>query len=156
MIRLLEEISLNAWPAVQTILYDGWVLRFANGYTRRANSVNPLYAFQNAVDEKIAFCEQIYRHKGLPVVFKITPASQPGDLDALLTARDYRADSRTSVQLLELDRWHESAHSDILVSEELGQEWFTAFCELGQLASSYHSSAWQILQLFVPTKGLNL
>ena len=42
MIRTLEELSMNALPALQTMLYGGWVLRFANGYTRRANSINPI------------------------------------------------------------------------------------------------------------------
>ena len=35
----LEELAMNAWPAIQTYLYDGWIVRFANGYTKRANSV---------------------------------------------------------------------------------------------------------------------
>lgn len=38
-----EELQMNALPSLQTILYDGWVLRFAKGYTNRANSVNPIY-----------------------------------------------------------------------------------------------------------------
>ncbi len=31
MIKLIEELSMNAWPALQTKLFDGWVLRFADG-----------------------------------------------------------------------------------------------------------------------------
>ena len=40
----IEELSLSAWPPLQTMVLDGWVLRFAEGYTKRPNSVNPLYA----------------------------------------------------------------------------------------------------------------
>jgi hypothetical protein len=34
MIKTFEELLLNMWPALQTKLYDGWILRFANGYTK--------------------------------------------------------------------------------------------------------------------------
>jgi|LGOV01.1.fsa_nt_gb hypothetical protein len=33
MIRFIEELSMSAWPALQTHLYDGWVLRISKGYT---------------------------------------------------------------------------------------------------------------------------
>lgn len=39
MIRYIEELSMNAWPSLQTIMYDGWVIILADGYTKRANSV---------------------------------------------------------------------------------------------------------------------
>ncbi len=52
MIRLIEEISMDAWPSAQTLLYDGWVLRFSGGYTRRANAVYPLYSSSLDVNEK--------------------------------------------------------------------------------------------------------
>ena len=84
MIRLLEELSMNAWPALQTLLYDGWVLRFAEGYTRRANSVNPLYPSTRDALEKIEACERLYRGQGLAVIFKLTAASQPERLDEML------------------------------------------------------------------------
>ena len=40
----IEELSINAFPAILTELYDGWILRYSNGYTYRGNSVNPLYS----------------------------------------------------------------------------------------------------------------
>ena len=80
-IRRLEELSLNAWPSLETILYDGWALRFAAGYTRRANSVHPLYPSLDDDEEKARLCLRLYRDRGLPAVFKLTPAAT---IDGLL------------------------------------------------------------------------
>src|SRR5690349_24012374 len=98
MITAIEEVSLNAWASLQTMLYDGWVIRFANGYTKRANSVNPLYPSNIDIEEKLRFCENLYREKNLPLVFKLTPLVYPHDLDERLAERGYQRDSRTSVQ----------------------------------------------------------
>lgn len=99
----LEELSLNAWPARQTVYYDGWVLRFADGYTRRANSVNPLYPSSLPLPEKIAHCERVYASQGLRTVFKLTPAVHLVELDHALAERGYREEAPTSVQTLDLD-----------------------------------------------------
>lgn len=99
-IRAIEELSLNAWPAQQTLLYDGWVLRFSGDYTRRANSVNPLYPSSLPLEAKIQACEAQYRQQNLPVIFKITPDSQPSDLDARLALLGYAHEASTSVQTL--------------------------------------------------------
>ena len=105
---------MNAWPAAQTLLYDGWVLRFASGYTRRANSIYPLYPSGLELDEKIRACEMLYRSQRLPVIFKMTAESQPGGLDDHLAGLGYQPEARTSVQLLDLRGWEEpdapSAH----------------------------------------------
>src|SRR5690606_30055125 len=76
-----------------TVVYDGWLLRFADGYTRRANSVHPLYAGALPVDAKIEACERLYRAHGLRTVFKLTEVSQPRGLDEALEARGYSYDS---------------------------------------------------------------
>ena len=101
-IRRMEELSLNAWPALKQVLYDGWVLRFADGYTRRSNSVNPLYAGSGSLSEKIRFCQGVYRAAGQPTVFKLTAASEPPALADALAAAGYREQARTSVQAAEL------------------------------------------------------
>lgn len=88
--RRLEEVAMNAWPALQQVLYDGWVLRFANGYTKRANSVNPLYDSRGSVAEKIAFCERCYAERGLPAIFRLTSCLAPPEMDEMLDQRGYR------------------------------------------------------------------
>jgi hypothetical protein len=73
--RHFEELTLNAWPPLQTLLYDGWLLGFSGGYTRRANSVQPLYPSTLPLAEKIAECEATYAARCIPLTFKITSSA---------------------------------------------------------------------------------
>ena len=93
---------MNALPALQQVMLDGWVLRFGRGFTGRANSVYPLYPGTRSIDDKIATCERLYNHKKIPLLFKMTAAAEPHDLDQLLEARGYTAFNHTSVQTREL------------------------------------------------------
>ncbi len=103
MIQTIEERTLNAWPSLQQILYDGWLLRFSRGYTRRANSANILYHGTQDIEPKIERCIHLYRQKKLPPVFKLTPLSQAVNLDERLAQRDFVVQAPTSVQVLNLD-----------------------------------------------------
>ena len=132
MIRRLEEFSLNAWPALQTLLYDGWVLRFANGYTKRANSINPLYASTLDLREKIEYCERVYQSRNQRVVFKMTASVQPENLDEVLNRAGYRVDSPTSVQLLDLAALSEKPIHPATLSETLTDTWLDDFCQLSK------------------------
>jgi len=96
-IRKLEEMAANGHVALNVMQYDGWLLRFSNGYTFRANSVSILYApivdakregersasgdvgsfvacgtESGKLVEKVEFCEKQYKKQGLPCVFKVT------------------------------------------------------------------------------------
>ena len=154
MIRLLEEVLLTAWPAIQTVWLDGWVLRFANGYTKRSNSVNPLYPSTQEPIGKIEESEGLYRKQGLKSVFKITPASQPADLDAILATRGYQVDSCTSAQLLDLDQWYGTVDPEVVLSEKMTAEWLDAYCTMGRIESRYQATLCQMMELMVPAKCL--
>ncbi|MEQ8966280.1 MAG: GNAT family N-acetyltransferase [Azospirillaceae bacterium] len=106
--RLLayEETVLTTWPALEQVFYDGWILRFAGGFTGRANSVNPLYAGSGdgpALPDKIARCERLYAERGLDCVFRLTPLADP-ELDAELAARGYERERTSIALILDLDR----------------------------------------------------
>lgn len=150
MVTIIEELSLNAWPALQTVVYDGWIIRFADGYTKRANSVNPLYPSTLDIDEKIRFCENIYENKKMPVVFKITPAIYPSDLDEKLFANGYRKDSPTSVQIMDLETLNAQMTPEVNVQEDLSDDWLAGFYRMSAVADSHKETLRKILINIVP------
>ena len=152
MIRTIEELSMNAWPAMQTLHYDGWVLRYADGYTKRANSVYPLYPSEIDGDEKIAFCESFYRDRNLPAVFKLTHASLPVGLDARLETLGYHVESPTSVQLLDLSREKYEIPADIDLASEDTEAWHTAFARMNNVETNRRTTHENILRAITPEK----
>src|ERR1700730_7737001 len=96
--KRIEEAGLNSWPALQQLLFDGWLLRFAQGYTKRANSVTPLYPSLLPAEEKIARCEHLYKENQLPAIFRLLSFSgESQQLDQLLAQRGYSVLDRTLV-----------------------------------------------------------
>ncbi len=152
MITTLEELSLNAWPALQTMLYDGWVIRFADGYTKRANSVNPLYASSIDVDEKIRACEDAYEKRNLPVVFKLTLSVQPGNLDEILHANGYRLDSPTSVQTIDLTASDLIGIQEAELENDLSDAWLENFCRMSAVPTKHGKTLRKILTNIVPAR----
>lgn len=102
-IQLLEHVTMRAWPALEILHYDGWTLRFANGYTGRANSVNPLDKSSLPLDDKLHFCEQWYAERKLPTIFRLSEAMQPVDLDAELASRGYERYNESIVKIADLE-----------------------------------------------------
>ncbi|MDX1413456.1 MAG: GNAT family N-acetyltransferase [Candidatus Promineifilaceae bacterium] len=99
----IEEAALNAWPALNSLLYDGWLLRFARGYTKRANSINPIFPGTLALESKVDYCEAIYQQQNLQPVFRLTTLTDKQKLDNLLLARGYELIDRTKVQACDLN-----------------------------------------------------
>jgi len=126
--RQLERMMFRAWPSFEADDYDGWVLRYADGYTKRANSVNPHFGSSLPLAAKIAHCESYYRERGLPTIFRLTPFSQPEDLDNALAKLGYETLDPTLVMTCSLDAVPgEETGSRVVVS---GDEWFSIFDEL--------------------------
>jgi ribosomal protein S18 acetylase RimI-like enzyme len=80
-VRGLEERGFNAWPALYTVVVDGWLLRLAQGHTKRANSVNALSP-GGRFATVVAAAETLYRVHSLPLIFRLSPLAGAAD-DAL-------------------------------------------------------------------------
>lgn len=153
LIRDIEERCLNACPPMQQVLYDGWVIRLADGYTRRANSVSPIYSGHIDPEEKIAVCEGLYRERGLRPIFKMTPLNQPPQLDATLAGRGYEPEAMTIVESLDLYQVVIPETGSVEVWTRPEAEWFEAYVRLKAL-SDYEVGAFKAIldNLAVPAR----
>jgi GNAT superfamily N-acetyltransferase len=141
--KRIEEAGLNAWPALRQMLYDGWVLRFSQGYTKRANSANALYPSAIGTREKVAFCEAQYRARELRPIFRITPFA-PADLDSILEARVYEEIDATLVLHLDLSQF--TLPPSEPVREIPLDDWLPIYCRLKSSSLKEHRTHREILE----------
>ena len=131
-LRFLEEIAANGHVALDSIQYDGWILRFSNGYTNRANSVSVLYPSLKALDEKIDYCERMYKKQGLPTVFKLTEADT--EINDKLLDMGYETVTPTDVMEISLDEPENFDEEDFeFVFSSEPTEWLPDYFELEEI-----------------------
>ncbi len=155
MVRYLEELNHNAWPGIRTMVMDGWLARFADGYTRRGNSVLPLGPGRLPLGERIARCEDLYAREGLPPCFKMFPQAEPADLDAELERRGYGRAGVGTMRVLDelpagLPRLPEgvrAAHSG-----QPSDAWFRCFAGSRGLEARQEAAARAIMAQIVPER----
>lgn len=145
-----EELQMNALPSLQTILYDGWVLRFAKGYTNRANSVNPIYEGTKDVSDKIHRCEELYKSQGLKPTYKITPFVCPSNLDQLLETLGYTSINQTSVQSLSLQDYVGTKDGSCKTTHTFDANWFEQYCRLNHISEQNAIINREILMNLIP------
>lgn len=145
---------MNAWPALKINLYDGWVLRYSNGYTKRANSISPLYTSLENIDKKLAYCEQWYKEKGSPTIFKLTKESTPPKLDEKLEKNGYdRHPEEVSVQMFELEQAKEvNTKIKVNIENHFSLEWIDGFAS----ASSIEEKVETMTQMLQSIQGKKL
>jgi ribosomal protein S18 acetylase RimI-like enzyme len=99
LLARVEDAGLNAAQPPEQLLYDGWLLRFSPGKAKRARSVNAVGTGRLALAEKLAHCRDWYRRAHLPLIFRITPFTQPARLDAVLAEQGFVAAEQTRVMV---------------------------------------------------------
>ena len=132
---------MNAWPAMQQILLDGWILRFSKGFTKRSNCIVPIYApfsdpSTQSLLEKIRYCENLYAREQLQTVFRLNSSQNYDQLDGLLAERGYEEKERCHVLMCNLEADYPSDISLVTL-----EQWLEVYCYLtgiGEPASTLH------------------
>lgn len=156
----MEELTMNAWPARQTAMLGGWLLRLAEGFTKRANSVHPFYGGEESgesLQRKIAACEAFYGRAGQDTIFKMTPFA-PDSLDRALEERGYVLRDPSRVMLLTglaALRTPASRETGIAIECEplLPYGWLANMCGYAGIPPQFEGSAARIMQSITMETG---
>jgi ribosomal protein S18 acetylase RimI-like enzyme len=125
----LEEVAALGWPAPETRWLGRWLLRAAEGWTGRGNSVLPLGDPGLPLDRALAAVTAWYGERGLPARMTIpTPAREA--LGAALTERGWSLYNPTAVLTADLAvvlARLPAADPRVTVEPEPGADWLSLY-----------------------------
>lgn len=117
-----ERRIVNAWPSPSTLLIGDWVVRFASGYSGRANSLSPLKPGAELDDDTLAMIEELYRADGLPPSIRLTPLVGRDTLGRVL-ARGYRLKDASFGLVAALNGAQPEIEPDLQIEARPSQDW---------------------------------
>ena len=137
-IKIIEDLSLNAWPSHQMQIYDGWILRFSYFYTHRTNCVEQIGPSSIPLRDKIAYCEEVYAKWGTPTIFKINPLMD-SSFDQKLMERGYHTAHTTEVMTLDLEKYKiQKPPRPVFLSREISPDWLNGLFSLKGTVNEIH------------------
>ena len=108
--RRAELAGLNAASAPREARVDGWLLRLSPGKAKRSRCVNAIEGGTLPLDEILRRCRASFDQAQLPLMLRLTPFSQPADLDERLAAMGWTAFDPADVMVLpSLDGFRDEA-----------------------------------------------
>jgi N-acetylglutamate synthase len=141
-IQACEERIINAWPAPSTLVLGDWVLRFANGYSGRANSAAPQRAGAELDAAMLDLIEQLYTQAGLPPCLRLTPLAAAGGREQI-AARGYAVRDTSIGMIAPLASIGEHVDASLRISPAATPEWIAGVCahQTGAKRNAAHLAA---------------
>jgi N-acetylglutamate synthase len=125
----IEQTCFNAFPSLRQVLLGDWLLRFASGLSRRANSANPLRRRCSGITAAITAADRLYPAHGQPAIFRIPSIADPA-LDRALEARGYTSEGETVVLYGAMEELAAPADAEVRLLSEPSSQWLAAMAEL--------------------------
>ncbi len=119
-VHQIELAGLRAWPGLEAAFDGNWIHRAANGYTKRANSVQSLDPADD--DDAAARLERAaawFRSRNLPPVFRITPLAGPR-IVAALDAAGWSSIDHSHLLAMELQPVEPDSCAEVLPAADPG------------------------------------
>lgn len=138
-IKIIEDLSLNAWPSYQMQIYDGWILRFSYFYTHRTNCIEQLGPSSIPLQDKLEYCEEIYEKWGTPAIYKINPLLS-SSFDQKLTERGYFMAHVTEVMTRNLQEYKapKKLPPNLTLHTEISDQWLKGLFSLKNMTNETH------------------
>lgn len=149
-ISFYEELQSNAFPALQTIMYDGWSVRFGGGFTYRVNCANPMYPEVLPAAEKVPYVEALYRQSGLTMsIFKLHEGMEPVQLSACQTLLDgmgYGTERDGNIFVCDLTTFDRQPKTQVTVQSVMDDQWLAGFLTMNGTADAQRQAAMTMLK----------
>lgn len=149
-VRRLEELAFAGWPALESRDIAGWRLRFAAGYTKRANSINTLGTDAATDPAIIEGLERAYRERGQPSIWRLSPLA-PAAIGDILARRGYRTIERSLLQVCPLEAGFAPA-PEVRILPQPTAAWIEAFCTHSPVRPEHRAPMRRMLSA-IPTPG---
>ena len=100
LLSRVEDAGLNASAPPQQRWMDGWLLRLSPGKAKRARCINAVAMGRRRTLDKLAESAALFAAAQLPLIVRITPFTQPVELEAQLRDRGLHRFDDTRVMVL--------------------------------------------------------
>jgi GNAT superfamily N-acetyltransferase len=124
----LESRLLNAWPSFDYQTYDGWILRLANGYSKRANSVTPFLPEASLDDELIDYMIDRFVEANVRPTFRLNGVEAP-DVDERLKLRGFKEIEPTHVLTASIAQGDCEPDPEVNLEPQVSKRWVRAAAE---------------------------
>ena len=150
-VRRLEELAFRGWPALESRDIDGWRLRFSDGYTKRANSINALGPDAQTDAATVHRLEASYLARGQSPVWRLSPLAPPALAD-LLADRGYRTLERSLLQVCPLHPGF-AADPEVRIHPQPTPAWIEAFCTYSPIRPEHRDTMRRMLAAIAAPAG---
>lgn len=149
-IPMYEELQANAFPALQTIQYDGWAVRFGGGFTYRVNCANPMYQETLPMEEKLSYVENLYKESELNrSIFKLHEGMEQERLENAeqwLAEKGYDRLRDGNIFVCPLSSFEKKPGTEVQVSDIMTDEWLNGFLTMNGTVDAQRQAAATMLK----------